>query len=195
MCGRYYVDDDTAREIERIIRQVNDKIIAERSRDIYPSAKAPIIIGKDAQLAADEYMWGFPHFDKSKKSVIFNARSETVMEKKMFKESMMQRRCIIPATGFYEWNANKDKYFFRSPNNQVLLIAGFYKAYPDQDRFVILTTDANETVKDIHNRMPLILEPKEVNQWVFEDAAVEFMLHKKPKPLDRQIQGQMSLFD
>ena len=195
MCGRYYVDDETAREIEKIIRQVNDKIIAEQSRDVYPSAKAPIIIGQGGQLATEDYTWGFPHFDKAKKSVIFNARSETVMEKRMFKESMMQRRCIIPATGFYEWNANKDKYFFQSKDKQVLLIAGFYKTYPDQDRFVILTTDANESMKDVHNRMPLILEPEEVNQWMFEEKGVDFILHKKPKQLNRQIQGQMSLFE
>lgn len=189
MCGRYYVDDETAREIEKIVRQVNDKLMREK-REIYPAARAPVIIGKGNALTVEEYTWGFPHYDRSKK-VIFNARSETVLDKKMFKSSVQERRCIIPAAGFFEWNTNKDKYFFKAKDNRILLFAGFYH----HDRFVILTTAANDSVEDIHNRMPLILEPSEVDNWIFDDHSLEFILQKKPKQLKREIAGQMSLFD
>ena len=125
MCGRYYINDETAKEIEKLIRQINDSLLlACKERDVYPSGKAPVIIGQNDRMLAEEFTWGFPGFDK--KSVIFNARSETALEKKTFRDSVKERRCIIPATGFYEWSEKKDKYFFRSPDHRVLLFAGFY---------------------------------------------------------------------
>lgn len=194
MCGRYYIDDATAREIEKIIKQVSDKIYQEKSgRDIYPSAKAPVIIKQESSLFAEEYTWGFPNFGKS--GVIFNARSETVLEKRTFKDSILSRRCIIPASGFYEWTSGKEKYFFKPVQNRVLFFAGFYKRFQEENRFVILTTDANASVKKVHSRMPLILEPDELENWMYDEKSLEFLLHKTPEPLSGQAQGQLSLFD
>ena len=137
MCGRYYINDETAKEIEKLIRQIDDALLAScKERDVYPSAKAPVILAgseQSDQLTAGEFTWGFPSY--SNKGVIFNARSETALEKKTFRESVKQRRCIIPATGFYEWSEQKDKYFFRAPDRHVLLFAGFYRHYEDGDRF------------------------------------------------------------
>lgn len=109
MCGRYYINDETAKEIEKLIRQIDDALLAScKERDVYPSAKAPVILAGSEQsdpLIAGEFTWGFPSY--SNKGVIFNARSETALEKKTFRESVKQRRCIIPATGFYEWSEQK----------------------------------------------------------------------------------------
>lgn len=197
MCGRYYINDETAKEIEKLIRQIDDALLAScKERDVYPSAKAPVILaGSDQndQLTAGEFTWGFPSF--SNKGVIFNARSETALEKKTFRESVKQRRCIIPATGFYEWSEQKDKYFFRAPDRHVLLFAGFYRHYEDGDRFVILTTQANSSTSSVHPRMPLILSPQEVQTWLFDDNATDFLLHKRPAPLEKELKGQLSLFD
>lgn len=193
MCGRYYVDDETAREIEKIVNQINEKLYRKmRGKDIYPSSRAPVIIRDGEALTDGEFTWGFPNYGKS--GVIFNARAETALEKKTFKDSLLKRRCIIPASGFYEWNRNKDKFYFQSPTGRVLLFAGFYRQYQDGGRFVILTTAANESMERIHDRMPLILEPAEVSSWIFEEKSIEFLLCKKPGPLKGEIQGQMSLF-
>jgi putative SOS response-associated peptidase YedK len=112
------------------------------------------------------------------------------MEKRMFRESVEKRRLVVPASGFYEWNENKDKYFFKAQDGKIMLFAGFH----DNERFVILTTAANETVQDVHKRMPLILEKEEIEEWVFDEKATRHFLRKKPKGLDKQIVGQMSLF-
>jgi len=207
MCGRYYVSDETAREIEKLVRQVNEKMLKEKMGqpiDVYPSTKAPVIIGgrddnEEETLLMDEYTWGFQHFDNSKK-VIFNARAESVLDKRMFRESTLKRRLIVPASGFYEWNTNKDRYFFKSKDDKIMLFAGIYTG----DRFVILTTDANDSVKDVHNRMPLILKPREIDDWIFDDKAVTDILRKTPEQLEKEMQeaakskgipeGQMSLF-
>lgn len=185
MCGRYYINDETAKEIEKLIRQIDDALLAScKERDVYPSAKAPVILAgseQSDQLTAGEFTWGFPSY--SNKGVIFNARSETALEKKTFRESVKQRRCIIPATGFYEWSEQKDKYFFRAPDRHVLLFAGFYRHYEDGDRFVILTTQANPSTSSVHPRMPLILSPQEVQTWLFDDNAAA----SPPKSLPRSL--------
>ena len=73
--------------------------------------------------AGGRITWGFPGFDK--KGVIFNARSETALEKKTFRDSVKERRCIIPATGFYEWSEKKDKYFSAPRITEYCFLPGF----------------------------------------------------------------------
>lgn len=86
-------------------------------------------------------LWGFPQYQK--KGLLINARAETVLEKKMFRESVLHRRCVIPARQFYEWDAEKNKAAFREKNESVMFMAGFYNRFSDGDRFIILTTGAN----------------------------------------------------
>ena len=77
----------------------------------------------------------------------------------------------------------------------VLFMAGFYNRFQDEDHFIILTTQANESVSPVHHRMPLILERSELEDWVYEDTFLEFALHKKPPQLvRRQDYEQQSLF-
>ena len=77
----------------------------------------------------------------------------------------------------------------------MLFMAGCYNRYEDEERFVILTTEANSSVALIHNRMPLILEPEEVEDWVLDDRATEYLLHKTPGLLKAHAEyEQMRLF-
>lgn len=143
-------------------------------------------------LMADCMAWGFPRFDG--KGLLINARAESAMERKTFRNSVQHRRCIIPAKSFYEWDKSKEKFSFERYDSPVLFMAGCYNQY-DQDRFVILTTDANPTVSPVHERMPLILEPDELESWVLDDRATEFILHKTPVMLKSSTEyKQMSLF-
>ena len=198
MCGRYYVDDKTTRKIKELLRQVDGKMrkaenIHLQAGDIHPSDVAPVITADHKDLCLRWQRWGFPGFNG--KQLIFNARSESALEKKMFKESVMHRRVVVPATWFYEWNKNKEKNIFYKEGQSVLYMAGLYNRYQDEERFVILTTEANESMKSVHDRMPLLLEPDEIEKWLFEDSLTENFLQKTPALLERRTDfEQMSLF-
>jgi putative SOS response-associated peptidase YedK len=182
MCGRYYVDDETVNEIERIVRQVSEKL-SHKKGDIYPTNQVPIIHSIQDSLTSSLMVWGFPNY--AKKGVIINARSETVKEKRTFSKPIMESRCIVPAAGFYEWDSAKNKIRFVRKDNNVLYMAGIWKRYEDEDRFVILTTRANESINNIHDRMPLILENSELENWVFDNQFTDFILHKTPTQLNQ----------
>ena len=193
MCGRYYVDDETAREIEKIVRNLDRKLHVERTGDICPSQRAVVIRGENEHLMADCMAWGFPRFDG--KGLLINARAESATERKTFRDSVQHRRCIIPAKGFYEWDKSKEKFSYERRDAPVLYMAGCYNWYGDEERFVILTTEANSSVAPVHNRMPLILEPEELNDWVLDDKVTEYILHKTPVMLKSGTEyEQMSLF-
>ncbi len=201
MCGRYYVDDDTAREIEKLVRQVDEKLrkkatvckMESASKDIHPTDIAPIVALSGSGSECFWRRWGFPGFQKGK--VIFNARCESALEKPLFRESVLHRRAVVPAAGFYEWDWEKRKYTFRRERGVPLFMAGCYRKYEDGDRFVILTTQANTSMKPVHDRMPLILEQEEAVAWLLEDEAAEELLRKSPPLLERRTEyEQMSIF-
>ena len=216
MCGTFYVDDETAREIEKAIRMAderangkyaNDKHMSGESiigkfptGDIRPSDYATVLSSANNHMIASVKRWGFPGFDSSK--LIINARSESVLERKMFRESVLKRRLIIPATGFYEWNSHKEKVTFSpfknsdSSTTPILFLAGFYNHFEGEDKFVILTTSANESMKGTHDRMPLIINPSELEDWLFDDYQIETFLKRTPPLLKKtQPYKQQSLFD
>ena len=199
MCGRYYVDDETAREIERIIRIADEKVrktapVKIQAKDIHPTDIAPILTASEhGGISCSLQKWGLPGFDG--KQVIFNARSESALEKKMFREGVEHRRIVVPATWFYEWNRNKEKNIFYRKEQPVIFMAGIYNRYQGEDRFVILTTEANASMSPVHNRMPLILEPEEIADWIFEKEKTEQLLYKVPCMLERRTEfEQLSLF-
>ena len=199
MCGRFYVDEGTAREIERVIRGVDLRMQKMRTGDIYPSQSAgiltchnqqknPLSAGPAAEnspaLELNEMRWGFPQYQK--KGLLINARAETALERKTFRESVLHRRCVIPVRQFYEWDSDKNKVTFFREDRPVLFMAGFYNRFQDEVRFIILTTQANAAVSPVHNRMPLVLENGELEDWVYDDKFTEYALHKTPPELWRE---------
>ena len=146
MCGRYYVDDETSREIEKIVRKLDQRLKIEHGQDIHPSESAVVLTKGCREVAARQMQWGFPGFQG--KGLLINARAEAILDKKTFRESVLHRRCVIPARHFYEWCKNKEKYTFQSPKQDAtLFMAGCYQIYNGQNRFVILTTQANASGK------------------------------------------------
>ena len=208
MCGRFYVDEGTAKEIERVIRGVDLRIQKMRTGDIYPSQPAgiltchsrqknPLLAGSAAEnspaLVLTEMHWVFPQYQK--KGLLINARAETALERKTFRESVLHRRCVIPARHFYEWDSDKNKVIFFREDRPVLFMAGFYNRFQDEERFIILTTQANASVNPVHNRMPLVLDESELEDWVYDDKFMEYALHKTPPELWREQEyEQQSLF-
>ena len=181
MCGRYTLfTEEQTEDIRNIIREVQEKQPENnmKSGEIFPTNTAPILKAEGSQLGADLAIWGFPKFDG--KGVIINARSETAEQKKMFRESLLTRRCVIPSTGFYEWSQDerKQKYLFRLPDTTALYMAGFYNEFKGERRYVILTADANSSISDVHNRMPVVLDRNSLIDWVFDTEKALNYLHQ-----------------
>ena len=180
MCCRYYYDEKMAREIEKICKSI-DRKLRMAAREVCPSEKAPVIIGRKGKLLLDEMQWGFPQQDK--KGLLINARSEGIGEKKTFGESVRRRRCVIPTNGYFEWDSRKNKVAFSREDHKPVFMAGIYDLVDNAERFVVITTEANESVSNVHDRMPLVLEENEIDMWIYDDKATEFILNKKSPEL------------
>lgn len=194
MCGRYYVNDDILDDIKELVEDIQYFAENLTVHDVHPGEMAPVLKNGSEGLLLETMKWGFPQYGE--KGLIINARSETALDKKMFRESILYRRCAIPASHFYEWDAAKNKASFRQENGRALYMAGFYHMIQNEVRFVILTTQANASVSPVHERMPLILEKEEVKSWVCDAETVRVFLKKIPQPLKRiQEYEQQSLFE
>ncbi len=187
MCGRYNFTVEQSDELREIIEKLNAKVHGGeyKTGEIFPTNQVPILIGDHNKLSHVLSIWGFPKFDK--KGVLINARSETVFEKRTFKESIINRRCIIPSTGFYEWDSEKRKIMFRLDGSNALYMAGLYNYYQDELSFVILTTAANESISDVHHRMPLVIPKNEIDTWILDDKVTVDILHRVPPMLIREV--------
>lgn len=115
--------------------------------------------------------------DSSMGSRLINARSETVTEKPAFREAFKRRRLIIPADGFYEWQrtgGRKQPFFFHMKDNHPFGFAGLWDRWKSEDgeaveSCTILTTDANEVLRPVHDRMPVILATEDYELWLDDD--------------------------
>ena len=186
MCGRYLIDDETYADIWKILSDP-DMMHEVAKGEVFPTNVAPVITLEGAAAIK----WGFPHWKGT--GVIINARAETALEKRMFFKPLMERRCVIPSSGFYEWSKvsgtkKKQKHLFRTPGEHTLNMAGMVNVFRDaQGReyraFVILTTAANDSVAPVHDRMPVILMPDEQDRWISDIGYVSEVLHRPGIPL------------
>lgn len=184
MCGRYtFFTDKELQEVDEIIEQISNEILLEKMKagEIFPTGVAPILLPERDLVIPRLMVWGFPNFRN--KGVIINARSETAREKKLFCSSLERRRCVIPSTGFYEWDAAKKKFLFNMPDSGMLYMAGIYSRFDDENRFVILTTEANDSMAEVHNRMPVILPKDRIGAWLFDNDKTDDLLFCEPPGL------------
>lgn len=127
--------------------------------------------------------------------MIFNARAEFVKEKRIFQNGISYHRAVIPVSGFYEWNHQKEKNTFYRKDKNTMYLAGFYDRFGMEDRFIILTTQANDSMKLVHDRMPLVLESNQVIPWLSEKESAGKLLQQEPVSLERYTPyEQQSLF-
>ena len=178
MCGRYSLftqqeNDEIAEIIQAISRKYPERDF--RTGEIFPSQTAPVLIKEGTALSPELSVWGFSGYKG--KGLIINARAETAAEKRTFRDSLLFRRCIIPSTGFYEWDAQKQKRLFRLPGEQTLYMGGIYKEFQGVRRHVILTAAANSSVKEIHDRMPVILPQGALKDWISDAGWALAYLH------------------
>ena len=180
MCGRYYIEEDVF-EMREILKQLS---VSVKTGEIFPTNRAPVLAYGSSGLTIGAITWGFPRFGKS--GVIINARSETVTQRPLFASSFAKRRVCLPATGFFEWgHTPKRKYLFYL-NQPVLYLAGIYNTFQSDPRFVILTQPANDSISDVHNRMPIVLSRQEVLPWMRDDTFAAQVLERSGPQLLRK---------
>lgn len=199
MCGRFYVDDGTAMEIAQMVQSTGQRLEGLHTGEVCPSQPAGVLVrdsiggkrpGKGIgdsnplRFRLEEMKWGFPQYQR--KGLLINARAETALERKAFRESVLHRRCIIPAKQFYEWDSDKNKVTFFREGLPIVYMAGCYHKFQDGFRFIVLTTEANKSVRPVHSRMPLVLEKDELEDWVYEDSYTGYALGKVPPMLGRE---------
>ena len=183
MCGRYTLYTGAqAEEIRQIIdiaqRQAQDQL---KLGEVFPSDRAPILVANQDKVVVRTAIWGFPGFQG--KGLLINARSETAEEKPMFRRPLLTSRCVVPATGFYEWNKTKEKFLFQYPDSEVVYLAGLWEMFEGKRRYTILTTQSNESVAAVHDRMPVLLAKGQVRLWLTDTLAALSMLRGVPPEL------------
>ena len=167
------------------IQNQTSKLLKVKTGEIFPTNIAPILIPSTTnptdltlrRFESHPMIWGYPQFG-SKKGVVINTRLETAGEKPFWRDSLMQRRCVVPSSGFFEWQHggpfDKQRYLFDLPDEPILYLAGIYKAFPAADtalleRFSILTTAPNNSIRAVHDRMPVVLRSEELAEWLYGD--------------------------
>lgn len=183
MCGRYtlYASPSELAEFFRIDAEAIEDFPARYN--IAPTDPG-LVVRRPAAHAGREpawMRWGLvPYWvdDPDDFPTLINARSETVGEKASFRDAYRRRRCLVPASGFFEWQERNGKqpYHFRRRDGRPLALAGLWEAWESTDgegleSYTILTTDANELVEPVHPRMPVVLDEEGGERWL--DATAE----------------------
>ncbi len=185
MCSRFYTDESTEEKVRQLTGEAGCCI---RGGDIHPSEFATLLTGEGESLNAKDMAWGFSGFDG--RGLLINARAETITERRTFRESVLSRRCVIPAKGFYEWNPEKEKYQFEDLD-RTLFMAGCYN---EDHHFVIITTAANASVLPVHERMPLLLSEDDIKRWIAKEDYMTALLLQTPQVLHGWTQYQQMSF-
>lgn len=198
MCSRFCIDQEMWRELKELFGDL-DRMFSgwkwnRSGQDIRPTNQSLVITaGEDNRLEPALQRWGLP--DSYHKSTIINARAETALEKRMFRDSVASRRLAVPAARFYEWDREKQKVAFYRKGRPALYMAGFYSPGEDGWNFCILTTEANSSVGGVHDRMPLVIEREQVRDWILDGERTAEFLTGRPPQLDQERDyEQLSLF-
>jgi len=177
MCGRKTLTWD----IQSIITDLKiDHCLAndfQPSYNIAPTQLSPILYAKENSRIIRTMNWGLiPHWskDQSISPKMINARSETILEKPSFQNLINQNRCIIIADGYYEWKNSghhSQPYYIYHKNHTLLPMAGLWTTWQSEENiqiqsYTIITTNSQPEIDHIHTRMPIILNPKDIDQWI-----------------------------
>jgi putative SOS response-associated peptidase YedK len=136
--------------------------------NVAPSQSVTIITRDGLQNEAVSAKWGLPP-RTSKASFLINARMETVTQKPTFRDAFRLSRCIVPSSGWFEWSAPKTPWHVQLCDGDVMGFAGLTFRRNDDLHFVIMTSAADEKLREIHHRQPLVLEPDAWHTWLGSD--------------------------
>jgi putative SOS response-associated peptidase YedK len=197
MCGRY--TQSKSAEIIAEAFQIDNVSDIKPRYNIAPTQSVLTVLQPSASANRQGKMlhWGLiPSWAKDRKmgSKLINARAETVAEKPAFRSAFRKRRCLVVADGFYEWQQQENKkqkqpFYFRLSDGEPFAFAGLWEHWQDAtgeeiESCTVLTTEANDLMRPIHNRMPVILEPKNYDLWLDSEATklelLQPLLHPYP---------------
>lgn len=166
MCGRFVAKNEfeTIKEVFHLTAGTNFQL--PENYNVSPTQKTYVIKGDDSNTPMLSVLnWGFTAAWDAKRKLA-NARSESILEKKSFRDSYLQRRCLVPMNGYYEWYRIEEKpkqaYFIYSKKIKLLPVAGIFL----NDEMTILTQAANSKLEKIHDRMPVLVPPKNWSRWL-----------------------------
>lgn len=189
MCGRYYFVLDESKEgnyIKRLMEQYS--IFQFEQGEIFPSQDVLALINEKGKCKPKVFKWGL----QLKNNLLINARSETIKEKTTFKR-ILDHRCVIPCNGFYEWEkrgSKKQKYMIRKKEEDIIYLAGLY----DDENLVILTGEAENEMRAIHHRTPLLLNHNDMQKYLNHtlDAHVD---NQDLSIFEADLHRQLSIFE
>ncbi len=178
MCGRYTLATPVGRLAEEFGFDSSSTEF-RTSYNVAPTRQVPVVLTEGGKRRLEMLRWGLvPSWadDPGIGARMINARSETAPEKPSFRRAFRDRRCLIPADGFYEWkreNGGKQPYYFRMQGGRPFAFAGLWESWTKDGEIrscAILTTAANEVVAGIHERMPVILPSRHYEAWLDPEA-------------------------
>ena len=168
MCGRYnFSKNSSSPMVQKVLENLQDRQVEVKIGEVNPGDVAAVI-ASNRKLAPQAFgmKWGYKLPDGK---LIFNARSETAAQKAMFADGMRQRRCLIPADCYYEWQKTgqgKQKYQLAPSDANGFFLAGIYRIEQGSAVFSVLTKEPVEPIAFIHHRMPVILPREAMSDWL-----------------------------
>lgn len=173
MCGRFAFQGNQWPEIVSDVQ----KPLTEPNYNICPQDSTPVIHLVSGKASVSMMKWGLrPSWSKKSTMEPINARIESVESKPMFRDAYSQRKCLIPADGWYEWKTTprgKVPFYHRQADQSLLLLAGIYEHWQGEENeyksFSLLTTDATDDVSHVHDRMPVLIEKDSATSWLYQN--------------------------
>lgn len=197
MCGRF-TSTTKADDLARFFDAASPVDELDIRYNIAPTARIYAVTATTNDRSIESMRWGLlPHWAKTQTGrPLFNARAETLATKNAFSQSFKQRRCLIPVDGYYEWTRNvdgtKQPHYITHRDGDPLAFAGIWRTWhqPDTDTTLdtcaIITCEPNNTMAEIHDRMPVILPPTSWPEWLNPDTGTNettAMLNPAPNDL------------
>ena len=177
MCGRYVLKSSLQQLKEKYGAVPEGTYSLDANYNVAPSTDMPVVVQKENRRILDRYRWGLIPFWAKEENTgysMINARSESLSSKKSFSKPFASRRCVVPANGFYEWmrsGGEKVPHYITQKSSDIMNFAGLYETWKSGEgktvqSFTIITTAANNTVSELHDRMPAMLLDNEMAEWL-----------------------------
>jgi putative SOS response-associated peptidase YedK len=188
MCGRFTLSYRDAERVARELGVPDEELDGYRPRfNIAPTDMHWIVRTRYEDREVRPARWGLVNFwmkDRKQAFKNINARAETVQTSRAFREAFKERRCVVPADGFFEWTGPKEArmpIWFHRPDGGLIYFAGLYESWrpaPDEKErtFTIITTAPNALMEPVHDRMPVVLENDAVDEWLFAKQPPEKLM-------------------
>ena len=181
MCGRFAITLPNDAMAQLFAARPANALPDVPNYNVCPTTQVHVVRSDETGRSLLPMRWGFlPHWYKKPNDgpLLINARAETIAEKPAFRAACRERRCLIPATGFYEWTkddaGNRLPWYISRRDKEVLVFAGVWQQWDKGDdpltTCAIVTTGANAPMSAIHHRMPVILEPSDWGKWLGEEG-------------------------